>query len=318
MERVRAVPVSLCRVFECENCDHYSSARCTGCQDGNQQLEKRGMEVCGIYRCAVEQGIEVCSECELASCQLARRTDSLCPLRSRFENRRWWAGRLARSLEDRKKEPNWNRSDKISDRTIDRMRWYLMALDSFAGQGIGSVSSWQLAQRVGVKAPLIRKDLSRFGEFGTPSFGYDVKYLRRKILDILHLNESRQVIWLGAQKLRENTVVMQRLAQHNCHIVAVLDPDPGEVGRRIADVQVLHLDSLSQVLQNLSVDVAVIALSPAEAQKAANIVVRSGVTAVLNLTPVLLIVPDHVTVRNVDVGGELLALSYYSRRANRT
>lgn len=201
--------------------------------------------------------------------------------------------------------------DKISDRTIDRMRWYLIALDAYASQGIDSVSSWQLAQRVGVKAPLIRKDLSRFGEFGTPSFGYDVKYLRKKIIDILRLNESRRIAWLGAQKLREQIAVVQRMAQHNCHLVAVLDPDPSEVGRRIADTYVLHLDNLPQTLHSLSVDLAVIALPPAEAQKAANALSRAGVTAILNLTPTLLIVPENVTVRTVDVGSELLALSYY-------
>lgn len=302
--------VSLCDIYECESCDHYAAARCPGCPDGNSYLEKRGIEACGIYRCAAAQSIDSCRACEQPSCDYARSTDTVCPLRSKFENRRWWAGRLARELCERKKMEH-EEIDKISDRTIDRMRWYLVALDSFGAQGVGSVSSWQLAQRVGVKAPLIRKDLSRFGEFGTPSLGYDVKYLRRKVLDILRLNESRHVVWLGAQRLREHLAVLPRLTQHYCHIVAVLDPDPGEVGRKIEDVQVLHLDSLTQVLSNLSVDVAVIALPAAEAQKTANVLARAGINAILNLTPSLLTVPEHVTVRNVDVCGELLALSYY-------
>ncbi len=254
--------VSICGVFDCESCDHYISARCPGCTEGNEQLSKRSIENCGIFRCVNDLKINACSDCNHTTCQLARRSDTVCPLRERFENRRWWAGRLAKSLAKRNKLADVEQSDKISDRTIDRMRWYLMALEGYSAQGISSISSWQLAQKVGVKAPLIRKDLSRFGEFGTPSFGYDVKYLRRKIMDILHLNESRHIIWLGSQKLKEQLAVVQRMSQHNCHLVAVLDPDPSEVGRRILDLQVLHLDNLAQVLSNLSVDVAVVALVP--------------------------------------------------------
>lgn len=302
---------SPCQIYECDSCDHYSAARCPGCVEGNLYLEKRGMEGCGIYNCTTTHNVSVCGDCKETSCEYARRTEAICPLRSKFENRRWWAGRLARHMSDHKAAGDADDAGKISDRTIDRMRWYLVALDSYASQGIGSVSSWQLAQRVGVKAPLIRKDLSRFGEFGTPSLGYDVRYLRRKILDILRLNESRNVIWIGAQKLREHLGEMQRITQHNCHVVAVLDPDPNEVGKVIDDVRVAHLDNLQQILEDLSVDVAVVALQSADAQKVTNILARAGVTALLNMTPSLLTVPEHVTVRNLDVGGELLALSYY-------
>lgn len=300
-----------CEIYDCDSCDHYSAARCPGCADGNTYLQRRGLDTCGIYRCIIDQGIDACNKCERTSCEYAQATDFICPLRGKFENRRWWAGRLAKELSKRKGIDETTETSKISDRTIDRMRWYLVALDSFVAQGVGSVSSWQLAQRVGVKAPLIRKDLSRFGEFGTPSLGYDVKYLRRKILDILRLNETRHVVWLGAQRLREHLAVLPRLSQHYCHIVAVLDPDLGEVGRKIENVQVLHLDSLNQVLENLSVDVAVIALPAQEAQKAANILARASINAILNLSPTLLTTPERVTVRNIDVCGELLALSYY-------
>jgi redox-sensing transcriptional repressor len=306
-----AALVSPCSIFDCNTCEHYAEARCPGCPDGNAYLEKRGLESCKVSKCVAGQQIESCNDCTHTSCDLSRDTDLTCPLRSQFENRRWWAGRLARALGDRKGPADENPADHISDRTIDRMRWYLAALDAFAEQGVGSVSSWQLAQRVGVKAPLIRKDLSRFGEFGTPSLGYDVKYLRKKILDILKLNETRYVAWIGAKKLRDHHGEIQRICHHNCHLVAVLDPDPAEVGERVADVQVMHLDALPQVLSNLGIDLAVLGIDPDDAQAVATILARGGVSAILNLTSALLSVPDHITVRNMDIGGELLALSYY-------
>jgi redox-sensing transcriptional repressor len=299
-----------CEVFDCNTCEHYAAARCPGCQEGNAYLEKRGLEPCGIFKCTQEKGYATCRECHDASCEHSRGTDAICPLRAKFENRRWWAGRLARAICDKTK-PAEEDSEKISDRTIGRMRWYLTALDLFMEQGIDSVSSWQLAQRVGVKAPLIRKDLSRFGEFGTPSLGYEVKYLRKKILDILKLNESRSVVWLGAKKLFEHLPEVERACRSNCHMVAVLDSDPEQVGRTIRDLEVMSVEKLSEVLAGGKIDVAVLALSSEEAQKAANAVIRAGVTAILNMSPSLLALPEHVTVRNIDIGGELLALSYY-------
>lgn len=308
--------VTACGIFDCSGCEHTPS-KCPGCAEGNEILAKRGSSTCGIYRCIQEQNLSNCSECSKTTCGFYRETDLICPLRGQFENKRWWASRLARSITQHNKLVTNKDSQKISERTVGRLRWYLMALDMFAAQDITSVSSWQLAQRVGVNAALIRKDLSRFGEFGTPSFGYDVQYLRRKIMDILGLNELKHVIWLGSQRLNDHLSMLPRLAEHNCRIVAVIDRDPNEIGRKVADVQVMSLESLPQLLTNLSVDTAVIALPGSEAQKAATMLVNGGVKAILNLSPTLVIVPDHVKLRNVDVASELLELSYYCTEMNR-
>jgi len=304
------VSTSLCAVFDCDSCGHLAEGECPGCIPGNQELIAHGEQPCGIYACAIEAGLSSCTECTQAACRFYRKADMVCPLRRKLENARWWAGRLAANLNQRRARP---KAPKISDRTIDRLRWYLAALDQFAAQGMKSVPSWQLSQRVGVSAALIRKDLSHFGEFGTPSFGYDIAYLRRKIMDILHLDTPKHVVWLGADKLKEYADTVERLAGHNCRIVAVLDKDPSRIGRPIGQLQVLALDNLPQVLTNLDVDAAVIALPGEDAQRAANILTNMGVQAILNLTSELLVVPDNVKVRNVDIAGELLALSYYCR-----
>lgn len=302
---------SPCGVFECNSCEHLSAERCPGCTDGNAYLEKRGMETCAVFQCIERLGIRSCTECGMPSCELSRLTEDVCPLRGRFENKRWWAGKLAHGVGAQKIAVRDAAGERISDRTIDRIRWYLAALDSYVEQGVNSVSSWQLAQKVGVKAPLIRKDLSRFGEFGTPSLGYDVKYLRKKILDILKLDESRHVVWIGARRLRDHLAEMQRACRNNCHMIAVLDPDPEEVGKKIADITVQPMENLPSVLASVPIDVAVLAIPLDDAPGIANVISRAGVTAILNLSASLLSVPEHITVRNVDIGGELLALSYY-------
>jgi redox-sensing transcriptional repressor len=136
-------------------------------------------------------------------------------------------------------------------------------------------------------------------------------------MDILGLNEVRHVLWMGAQRLREHLSMLSRLNEHNCRIVAVMDRDPNEVGRKLSDMQVLGMDSLPQVLNNLAIDTAVIALPGSEAQKAATMLANGGVKAILNLSSTLVVVPETVKLRNMDVASELLELSYYCSDAEK-
>jgi len=202
----------------------------------------------------------------------------------------------------------------IPEKTIARLRWYLLILEDLSRRGITSISSREIAARAGGNAALVRKDLSYFGDFGTPSFGYNVRYLQKKIAEILHLNEQKHILWLGAKRLEENQSIFSDLRLSNCFIVAVLDVDEKRIGTRVHDLQVLHISSLPQVVANLDIDAAVIALPPERAQEGLDAVALAGVKAVLNLTPAVLDVPKGVSVRSVDIGGELVALSFYCAR----
>ena len=304
---------SLCDVFDCETCGFRERQTCPGCVPGNERLAALGKDVCAIYTCVTGQGIRSCAACEREACPLEHRADKTCPLRSTFESKRRWAGKIAKRLCDQVRRLRaLHPSRRVSDRTVTRLHWYLVALEELAAKGSTSVSSRELADSVGVNAALVRKDLSYFGEFGTPSFGYNVRYLQRKITEILHLNEQRNIMWIGAKRLMENASLLKELPQHNCHIVAVLDSDGSLVGVRINGLQVLHLSSLGQVVENLGADAAVVAVPSPEAQRVADALVAAGVKALLNLTSVRLQVPGDVTVRNVDVAGELMALSFYT------
>ena len=310
---------SLCNIFDCAKCDFGRAERCLGCILGNEQLAALGEDTCGIYRCVREHGASSCGGCRRPACPLEHRVDTIFPLRSRFESKRWWAGKIAKSLCDRVRQlRELHPSRRISDRTVARLRWYLLALEDLAAKGSAVVSSREIADRVGVSAALVRKDLSYFGEFGTPSFGYDLRYLQSKIAEILHLNEQRNVIWIGAKRLTANASLFDELRRHNCQIVAVLDPDESLVGTRIGDLQVFHLSSLKKVVENLDADAGVVAVPPGEAQHVADALVSAGVKAVLNLTSVLLQVPGDINVRSVDVAAELMALSFYTGGSDRT
>ncbi len=60
--------------------------------------------------------------------------------------------------------------------------------------------------------------------------------------------------------------------------------------------------------------IAVIATPAEAAQHVADRLVYQGVTSILNFAATVLVVPDGVTVRKVDLGQELQILAYHEQR----
>ncbi len=221
----------VCGIYDCGDCNHSNSGKCIGCRAENENLKALGRAACGVYECAQSRGIKSCVDCPNAVCLLKRSVESICPLRAQFESSRWWAGRMSRALEVRRKRaPGCSEGGAISEKVVSRLRWDPVALDLCASKGDESISSWRLAEMVGSSAALIRKDLSRFGEFGTPSFGYEMGFLRERIRGILHLDKPRGVIWIGGSSFRLFRPLVDRLSRQNCVLRGVFEVDPGQVG----------------------------------------------------------------------------------------
>lgn len=209
-----------------------------------------------------------------------------------------------------------NQPPKISEKTINRMRWYLYALEEFARQDKMVAASHEIATKVGVKPGLVRKDLSHFGGFGRPSVGYNIAYLQRKIKEILRLNQVKNVAWVGAQRLVDDPALVQKFEESNCSIVAVFDTDPGKLGQRVGSLQVMDSGGMEQIIRNLEIEAAVISVAGDSPQELADRLAAGGVKAILNLTPVVILTPPEVAIRNLDLAGELLMLSYYCGAEN--
>jgi redox-sensing transcriptional repressor len=201
--------------------------------------------------------------------------------------------------------------EQISERTISRMRWYLYALEDCTRRGISTVASHEIAEKVGVKSGLVRKDLCHFGGFGRPSVGYNVTYLQKKIREILRLNEEKKVAWVGSRRLMDDLSVIERFADRNCVVTAIFDNDPAMAGTKVRDIEVLGMDHVDKVVRDMRIETAVVATSEEDAQQAVDKLISGGAKAILNLSPTVVSVPPGVAVRNIDLAGELIMLAYY-------
>jgi redox-sensing transcriptional repressor len=199
---------------------------------------------------------------------------------------------------------------KIAESTVRRLSLYLRFLEEFEEQGASTVSSEALASRGGTTSAQVRKDLSFFGSFGKRGLGYQVGELKRRLHEILGLGKRYRVIVVGAGKIGSALVQYGGFRSRGFDLAAIYDNDPTKIGKEWNGLTVRDAAALEKDLREHPADIAAV-VTPAEAAQAvASRLVACGVTAILNFAPVQLQVPEHVTVKTVNLVLELEALSY--------
>jgi redox-sensing transcriptional repressor len=202
--------------------------------------------------------------------------------------------------------------------TVARLPEYLRALHSLAEQGNDTVSSEALAAAAGVNSAKLRKDLSHLGSYGTRGVGYDVALLITQIEAVLGLSQHRNVALVGIGNLGHALAGYGGFATRGFSIRALLDADRSQVGERIGDLAVRHIDELPAVVAAEDISIGVIATPAHAAQAVVDALVAAGVTSILNFAPCVLVVPAGVDVRKVDLAIEMQILSFHEHRKSLT
>lgn len=202
------------------------------------------------------------------------------------------------------------RSAKISESTVRRLSLYLRLLQEADSLGQETISSEELAERAGTTAAQVRKDLSVFGSFGKRGLGYAVPELLKELRQILGLNRTWRVALIGAGKIGSALISYRNFQLRGFQIQAVFDTDRGKVGKKWGNQTILPDDDLERVLQEMEIEIAIVAVPAAAAQEVVDRVVKTGVSAILNFAPVRLRVPERVSLRNVDMVVEMEGLAF--------
>jgi redox-sensing transcriptional repressor len=197
---------------------------------------------------------------------------------------------------------------------VARLPIYLRALGALSDEGVSTVSSEALAAAAGVNSAKLRKDLSYLGSYGTRGVGYDVDYLVYQISRELGLTQDWAVVIVGLGHLGHALANYGGFASRGFAIKALVDADPTIVGTQIAGLTVAPLQDLEQVVGVFEVAIGVIATPAQVAQEVCDRLVGAGVSSILNFAPSVLVVPDHVEVRKVDMSIELQILAFHEQR----
>jgi redox-sensing transcriptional repressor len=203
---------------------------------------------------------------------------------------------------------------RIPEATVLRLPVYQRILAELARGGVRTVSSEQLADLARVNAAKVRKDLSLLGSFGTRGSGYDPEFLIAQIDRALGIDENWSVAMVGIGNLGRALTNSGAFASRGCQITMLFDVDPGVVGEEIRGIQVRHMDELASLRPAECPDIGVITTPGWAAQGVADLLVRAGVTSLLNFAPRVLNVPAGVHLRYVDLSIELQVLGFYRAR----
>jgi redox-sensing transcriptional repressor len=206
------------------------------------------------------------------------------------------------------------RLDIPPDVVIRRLPLYARSLRYLLEEGVHSVSSQELGERINVTAAQIRKDLSYFGEFGKQGIGYDVEKLLNHIERILGLTQKWPVVLVGVGYLGQAIARYDGFHSQGLEIVGLFDSEPAKVGQKVGDLAIQDFSRIHEVIQAENARLAIIAVPAAVAQGVADMLVEAGIRAILNYAPVILQVPEHVWVRYIDPVAVLHSMTYYLAR----
>ncbi len=200
---------------------------------------------------------------------------------------------------------------EVPDIVVSRLPLYLRALNFLAEEGVETISSAELAQRLGISSAQIRKDLSFFGEFGKQGTGYNVEFLRKKIKEILNLTRIWDVALVGAGDLGHALVHYGGFLGQGFRISLVFDNNPQKIGQEIAGLIIQPASRMKELIRQHGIQIAIIAVPASAAQKVTDELVAAGVRAILNYAPITLKVPPDVHVQYIDPVTRLQHMTYY-------
>jgi redox-sensing transcriptional repressor len=200
---------------------------------------------------------------------------------------------------------------EIPRKAIYRLSLYSRCLHRLENNGIHTVSSEVLAKAAGVKPTQLRKDLTYFGQFGTRGLGYEVKQLIEMISELLGTKSLQPVVIVGIGNLGRALLSYRGFEREGFEVVGAFDVNPSQYLSNDSPIDVQAMDVLPKIINEHVIKMAVLCVPPAAAQEVANQLIEYGVVAILNFAPIVLSVPDEITVNNVNLAMELENLSYF-------
>ena len=207
---------------------------------------------------------------------------------------------------------------EIPEVVIDRLPIYARALALLDRQGRDVVNSQELGERLGVTPAQIRKDLSYFGRFGKQGRGYNVMRLLEELHEILGITREWSMVLVGVGQLGRAILGYGGFTPQGFRIVAAFDVDSETVGDVVNGLEVKSVAELPGALREFDAQIGIVAVPAANAQDVIDVLVESGVTAILNYAPIAAHAPPGVRIKDIDPVIALQSMTFYLKAAGTT
>lgn len=199
----------------------------------------------------------------------------------------------------------------VSKAVVNRLPRYYRTLRELADQGIGRISSKELALQMDLTASQIRQDLSCFGGFGQQGYGYSVDKLIVELERILGVAGSQRAILLGVGNL--GRALLRNFDFSYCGVrpIAAFDTAQTVVGSDFRGIHVHALQELEEYCERDRPDIAVLCVPADKAMDMAQRLVKNGIRGIWNFSNVSMKEDVlGVPVQDVHFSDSLMTLCY--------
>ncbi len=198
----------------------------------------------------------------------------------------------------------------ISQAVVARLPRYYRYLGDLKNSGIERISSQDLSKLMKVTASQIRQDFNNFGGFGQQGYGYNVEYLYNEIAKILGLDQSYNLIIIGAGNLGQALAKYVNFERRGFMVKGIFDKNPALYGKELRGIAVQPVEQIERFVRENDIDIAVLTIPKEGAVRTAELLVRCNIKAIWNFAHVDLNVPESIVVENVHLSDSLMKLSY--------
>lgn len=198
------------------------------------------------------------------------------------------------------------RSD-IPEICLQRLPVYLNYLKALPDRE-GYISSGAIAKALEMGEVLVRKDLAYTSATGRTRVGYKTCELISAIEEYLGCNDNKNAVIFGMGGLGRAVFAYGGFKNYGITLAGAFDTDPRKLGE-IDGKPVMDVTDAERGIRELDAKLAIICVPAGKAQEVADLSVKCGIKAILNFAPVLLHVPDGISVRHIDVAANLAILS---------
>lgn len=206
----------------------------------------------------------------------------------------------------------------ISEASLLRLPQYHYYLTTLRDRGVAQVSCSLIGQETNCIPVQVRKDLQYTGVVGKPRIGYSVAELIQSIETFLGWNNTNQAFLAGAGNMGTALLGHERFTGLGLRIVAAFDSDPLKIGSSIHGRTVLPIECLAELAQRMRIGLGVITAPAVYAQSIADQMIRGGIRAIWNFSPLRLKLPPNIIFQNEDLYCSFSALSWKLARRLQT
>ncbi len=201
--------------------------------------------------------------------------------------------------------------ENVSAAVIKRLPRYFRYLRILMREGKMRISSAELSRRMNITASQIRQDLNCFGGFGQQGYGYNVKYLHKKIGELLGVEQGYRAVIVGAGNLGRALASTHMFMRRGVKSIALFDNDHSVIGTEYNGLKVYDVSELEDFCRNNNIEIGVLTVPKEAALSCAEVMVRGGVFGIWNFANMELSLDcEGVVVQNVHMGDSLMTLCY--------